>query len=89
MPYQANTSDQDKTRQRNDLQCEMIMKSADLKKILSGKVKLDAEIRSLKKERERATLEIQGKEKQIEKIDQEARMVEIEIKNLKKKMNLL
>jgi chromosome segregation ATPase len=89
MPYQANTSDQDKTRQRNDLQREMIMKSADLKKILSGKVKLDAEIRSLKKERERATLEIQGKEKQIEKIDQEARMVEIEIKNLKKKMNLL
>jgi len=87
--YQANDVGQDKTRQRNDLQREMIMKSADLKKILSGKIKLDAEIRNLKKERERMSLEMQGKETQIEKIDQEARMVEIEIKNLKKKMNLV
>jgi len=49
--YQANNSNQDKTRQRNDLQREMIMKDGDYKKILSGKTSLETEIRKLKKRR--------------------------------------
>lgn len=87
--YQANNSGQDKTRQRNDLQREMIMKDGDYKKILSGKIGLEAEIRSLKKEGDRIKMEIQTKEKAIQGIDQKAMMMANEIKSLKKKMNLL
>ena len=87
--YQANNGNQDKTRQRNDLQREMIMKDGDYKKILSGKISLEAEIRSLKKEEDRIKVEIQVKEKSIQGIDQKAMMMANEIKNLKKKMNTL
>ncbi len=86
MVYQNN---QDKTRQKNDLQREMIMKEGDYKKIMGNKTRLEAEIRGLEKEGDRIKVAVQDKKKQIEKIDQEARMVEVELKNLKKKMNLL
>jgi len=87
--YQANNSSQDKTRQRNDMQREMIMKDGDYKKILSGKINLEAEIRSLRKEGDRIKMEIQVKEKTIQGIDQKAMMMANEIKTLKKKMNTL
>ncbi len=87
--YQANNSSQDKTRQRNDIQREMIMKDGDYKKILSGKINLEAEIRSLRKEGDRIKMEIQVKEKTIQGIDQKAMMMANEIKTLKKKMNTL
>jgi septal ring factor EnvC (AmiA/AmiB activator) len=86
---QTNTSAQDKLRQRNDLQREMIMKEGDYKKILNQKIKLEAEIRGQEKDEERIKVAVQAKKKQIEKIDQEIRMVEAELKNLKKKMNLI
>lgn len=87
--YQANNSAQDKTKQRNDLQRDMIMKGADYKKIETKKLVLLAEIRRMESEEKRMDLEIGKKKGEIEKIDQEARMVEIELKNIKKKMNLI
>lgn len=86
---QSNTSAQDKTSQRNNLQREMIMKESDLKKVLAEKTKLEGEIRELKKDESRIRIEMENKQGQIKKIEQEAMMMEAELKNLKKKMNLL
>ncbi|MBU2028472.1 hypothetical protein KJ761_01100 [Patescibacteria group bacterium] len=53
------------------------------------KMQLDAEIREAKKARERAEIELQAKQLQLQKIEQEIATLDVSAKGLKKKLNVI
>lgn len=79
----------DKSRQKNDIQREIIMQEADMSKVMNEKVQLEAEIRAIKKEEAHLKINLQDKQGRLSKIEYELTQAEVILKNLKRKMNLL
>lgn len=86
---QDGGDDQDKSRQKNTLQRDIIMTEADFKKYHNEKVQLEAEIRALKKDEAHIKINLQEKQARLGKVDYELTQAETVLKGLKKKMNLL
>ena len=90
MAYQQpSQTSADKSRQRNELQRDIIMLEADKGKKNAQKMQLDAEIRECKKAQDRAEMEFQAKQLQLKKIEQEITTLDVSIKGLKKKLNVI
>lgn len=80
---------QDTAAQKNRIQSELIILESDYRKNEREKGELAMEIRRLKKEKTQIEIYLEEKEKGIKKLESEQAMVEGEMKNLKKKLNLL
>lgn len=80
---------QDKSRQINTIQRDMIMAEDDFKKYNNEKIQLESEIRALKKEEAHLKINLQDKQGRLSKVEYELTQAEAILKNLKKKLNLL
>ncbi|MFA6973386.1 MAG: hypothetical protein WC238_01425 [Parcubacteria group bacterium] len=80
---------QDKSRQRQEIQREMIMTESDLRKVTKEKTDLDGEIRALKKEEDHIQMSMQDKKARLIKVEYELTQIDVKIKGLKKKLNLV
>lgn len=90
MAYQQpSQTSADKSRQRNELQRNIIMLESDKGKMNTQKIKLVAEIRECDKDQERAKLELQSKQAKLEEVDGRIATMDTSIKDLKKKLNLV
>lgn len=86
---QNDDESRDKSRKQNEIQRDIIMAEADLRKISQEKIALDAEIRALKKEDDRIKVTMQEKRARLSKVDYEITQAEAVVKALQKKLNLI
>lgn len=84
-----NLSAEEKKKQQRNFQMEIIVLDSDTRKIQSRKALLDAEIRKIGMDQERARIELENKKKEYETISYQIIKNEDEMKRLKKKLNLL
>lgn len=84
-----NLDAEDKKRKRNSLQMEIIMLESEISKLAAEKNSLDAEIRKMKMDEERFRLSADEKKKRFDFVDQSISEKEAEVKNVRKKLNLL
>ena len=85
----ASNDDEDRKKQRRNIQMEMIMLESDMKKFVKERDVLDAEIRKLKQDGERIRVNLDEKRKRFDHVSQEVSIKEDEVKKLKKKLNLV
>ena len=83
----AAGADPDKTRQKNNLQREIMMKEMDYKKIFSEKIKLDAEVRKLKNDEAHIKVGLQERQTRLMKLEQDIARSDAELHELRKKFN--
>jgi ABC-type molybdate transport system ATPase subunit len=84
-----NLNDEDKKRQRNAIQMQMVMLESDNRKLVSEKNMLDAELRKLRMDQERIRVEHDQKKKEFDAVTYKISQNEEELKRMKKKINLL
>ena len=80
---------QSKSIQRNELQREIVMQESDWHKKEAEKIMVVSEIRALKKEQDRLKVEMQARQTKLQRLEQEVSMMDMSIKDLKKKLNLI
>lgn len=76
-------------KKRSELERNIIIADADLKKLLREKQGLEIEQRKLKNEEERIRVEREALDKTLKKMNDDQRFLEEEIKGLKKKLKTL
>ena len=86
---QNNQNAQDKTRQKNEIQREIVMQEADYKKRLNEKVQIESEMRDLKRKEDQLRASIQEKQIRLARLEQEILVSDMALKNLRKKLNLV
>ena len=86
---QSDTDKQDKSRQKNDIQREMVMQESDMRRVINEKNQLEAEISAFKKEEAHIKMNMQEKQERLNKVDFELSQFEATMKGLKKKLNLI
>jgi hypothetical protein len=84
-----NMSDQDKARQKNTIQRDMIMMESDLRKFTNEKNALDMDIRQLKKDEAHIKINLREKTARLGKVEFELMQLDTTLKGLKKKLNLI
>lgn len=80
---------QDIARQKAELQRQIMMSDSDLKKTTAEKMKMEMEVRALGKEEDRIKMEIQKKQADLKKIENDIIQETVKLNDLKKKLNLL
>jgi chromosome segregation ATPase len=86
---QDPAQNQDTARKRAELQRDLIMVESDLKKENTKKVNLESELRGLKKQEAQIGVEMQQKQTEIKKTEFEIMQLEVKMRDVRKKMNLL
>ncbi len=89
MDNQNTQDEQDRHRKINDLQREIIMSEADLKKVESEKIIIKAEERRLKKDIDHLRINMQEEQAKLQAVEQKIIMKQTEINHLKKQLNLI
>lgn len=84
-----NLSPEEKRRQKNSTQMEMVILESDGKKIIAEKSELEVEIRRLRQDMERLRIDLDKKQQRYDKINFEISQNEAEIKRLRKRLNLI
>lgn len=95
--YSQNMSDEDpqtadpadSRRKRDEVERQIAITEADLKKVLREKTDLESEQRRLKKEEERTRVERDALDEKLKKIEDSQRLLEEEARGLKKKLKTL
>jgi hypothetical protein len=85
----SKLSDEEKKKQRRNVQMEMAILESDLRKSVARKNELETIIRRLKYEEERVRVEMDANNKEFHLLSQKVEDIEAEIKRLKKKLNFL
>jgi predicted nucleic acid-binding Zn-ribbon protein len=80
---------QDASRQRNELQRELIMIDSDLRGVEKKKTELEAEVRKLKKTQSQIAVDVQLKQAEAKKLEFEVMQLEAKIREVRKKINAL
>lgn len=80
---------QDVSRQRSELQRELIMVESDLKQAEQRKAELEMEIRKMKKDQSQIAVDIQTKQAESKKLEFEAMQLEAKTREVRKKINAL
>ncbi len=80
---------EEKKRKLHDLQMQIIMLDSDNRKVQARKSILEAEIRKIKMDQERARIELERRKQEYDKIEYQIIKNEEDLKRMKKKMNLL
>lgn len=75
--------------EKRKLQMQIIIKEADLKKILQKKTEEESAVRELEKKIKQLEFDITQKQTLIKKIVADAGVAEVEVKKLKNKLNLI
>ena len=83
---QGGQTSQDKSRARADIQREIVMQEADLRKKMMEKVRFESDIRALKKDEARVRVALQEKQEKFSKMGYDVLQMENAIKALKKKL---
>ena len=76
-------------RKRAELERNIVILGSDLKKVLREKQDLEIEQRKLKKSEERIRVERDALDEKLKKTNEDQRLLEEEIKGLKKKLKIL
>ncbi len=84
-----NQAAQDKTRQKNEIQRQIVMQEADYKKRLNEKIQIESEMRDLKRKEDQIRAGIQEKQSRLSRLEQEILVSDTALKNLRKKLNLV
>ncbi len=84
-----NLSEEDKKRQRNSIQLQMVMLESDNRKLISEHNLLDAEMRNLRMNEERLRINLDEKRKRYDMVKNQIAQNEEELKRMKKKLNVL
>ncbi|MDO8240943.1 MAG: hypothetical protein Q7T51_03130 [Candidatus Moranbacteria bacterium] len=84
---QGNQSEQDKRRKLTDIQRNIIMAEADLKKVTNEKMMIESAMSRTKREIDHLKLGMQAEEQKLKKIEQDMMMKQVEISKLKKQLN--
>ncbi|MFA5993739.1 MAG: hypothetical protein WC823_02140 [Parcubacteria group bacterium] len=85
----GNMNDQERHKRIADLQREMMMVEADMKKFLNEKAMLEAEERKIKKDIDSLRANMQEKERKIRVSNQNIDIKRAEIMHLRKLLNVL
>jgi predicted nucleic acid-binding Zn-ribbon protein len=85
----GNMNDQERHKRIADLQREMMMVEADMKKFLNEKAMLEAEERKIKKDIDSLRTNMQEKERKIRVSNQNIDIKRAEIMHLRKLLNVL
>ncbi len=85
----GNMDDVERHKRIADIQREMMMVEADLKKFINEKTMLEAEKRKIKKDIDSLRMNMQEKERNIRVSDQNINIKHAEIMRLKKLLNVL
>jgi len=83
------SEEEERKKQRRNIQMEMIMIESDLRKFAKEKSLLEAEIRKLKQDGERIRVILDEKRKRFDYVSQEVAIKEEDLKKERKKLNLL
>lgn len=75
----------DKSRQRGQIQRDIVILESDRRKKDAQKMQLDAELREAKKVRERAEIEFQSKQAKLREVERDIAALNVSISGLKKK----
>jgi chromosome segregation ATPase len=86
---QVNQIEQEKRKKRNDIQREVIMLESELHKVTSGKMSIEAEIARFKRDMDYLKSNMQQKQQQLRKMEQDMMMRQSEVAHLKKQLNLI
>lgn len=84
-----NLSEEDKKRKKHSIDMELVILDSDMKKMVSQKTALEAEVRKLKYDEERIRISLEEKKAELEKAKYGITQSETEIKRLKKQLNLI
>jgi len=84
-----NLSPEEKKRQKNSIQMEMVILESDGKKIIGEKSTLEMEIRRLRQDMERLRIDLDQKQERYDKINFEISQNEEGVKRLRKRLNFL
>ena len=84
-----NLSEEDKKRQRNSIQLQMVMLESDNRKLINEHNLLDAEMRNLRMNEERLRINLDEKRKRYDMVKNQIAQNEEELKRMKKKLNVL
>lgn len=84
---QQKEQQEERKRKIRELEREVIMQEDEHKKKIGERTSLEAEIRQLKKDMDRARVEMQNRQEIMKKINFEISQLEEQIKATKKKMN--
>lgn len=79
----------DLRRKKSELDRNIVISESNLRKVLRERTDLEIEQRRLKKSEERIRVERDALDTKLKKIQDNQRLLEEEIKNLKKKMKVL
>lgn len=85
----AAQNEPDARRKRVDLERNISMAESDLKKVLREIDELDGQARRFKKEEERIRIERDDLDKKVKKLQDNQRILDEEIRGLKKKLKVL
>ncbi len=85
----SNSGNEDKKRQKNTIQVQMIIMESDGRKLMNEKNILDAEIRKIGRDIDRLKVELSQKKERLAKVSDQIIQNEEEIKRLKKKLATL
>jgi len=83
------STDSEKDRRRSAIQRETIMKDADYRRSVNEKIQIEAEINRLKNDEAHIKLSLQERQARLLKLEQEISRLDGEMRDLKKKLNLL
>ncbi len=79
----------DARRRRSRLERDIVIAESDLKKVLRERTDLEIEQKRLKKQEERIRVERDALDRKLKKTEDDQRLLEEEIKSLKKKLKTL
>jgi hypothetical protein len=84
-----NMNAEDKSRGRHTIQMQMAILDSDTRKMISEKNVLEAEIKKIKMDEDRLRIELEEKRKKYDNLVYKIAQSDVELKNMKKKLNLL
>lgn len=84
-----NLNDDEKKKKRSSLQMEIVMLESEIRKLAAEKDVLDADLRKIRMDEERLRITSDEKKKRFDLVTRETSEKEMEIKSMKKKLNLL
>lgn len=86
---QSDQTEQEKRKKRNDIQREVIMLESELHKVTNGKMAVEAELARFRRDMDYLKSNMQQKQQQLRKMEQDMMMRQSEVSHLKKQLNLI
>jgi len=84
-----DSNNNDIQREKHAIQMQMVILESDIKKAGARKMQLENELRSLKMQSERIRIEMDNKNKELDRITLEWEQNQVELKKMQKKFNIL